>query len=118
MPFCPTHGTPLIYDLYGNAECERCAVARKADEARRCRVCSAPVPEPGLCPSCRRLAAPAQGYQRLGSHAGWLTLAILLLGLALLASSFLRDFLPAIKQIKEAPADNPGQSTSGQTPRR
>jgi len=103
MPFCPTHGTPLIYDVYGNAACERCEVQRKADEARRCRGCSAPIPEPGLCPACARVRRGRRVYDWMGDNGTWLGAAILIVALLVVFWAFAAYFLPAIDCIRHRP---------------
>lgn len=104
MPFCHIHGVPLLVDPYGNPTCERCERRRKADLALRCRECHAPVATPGLCPTCGRVAGRRRLYEWLGANAGWLTLAILLLGLALFFKAFTDNFLPGVKNVNESPA--------------
>jgi hypothetical protein len=104
MPFCHVHGVPMLVDPYGNATCERCERSRNPDYALRCRECHAPIARPGLCPSCDTVAGRRRLYAWLGANAGWLTLAILLLGLALFFKAFTDNFLPGVTSVKDAPA--------------
>ena len=56
MPVCLRHNVQAVENVNGVATCEECERESRAEVALHCAVCNTPVPAPGLCPDCSRLA--------------------------------------------------------------